>query len=189
MTIHDIGVALQTYLLSQSCPFPVVDGPEVPKPAGWGRERIVLEHDQGGDSFAPPRGLHLNARHVRTVTDNYKLTIYARSSLAGASVFEHRERALSVRETVIAGIYVIAARNKNRWDPKSGSLVVPADLAASDALGGAAYELKFTYETPIRVVTFRGDARPEGTVGALTSTTNVSRAGAADDDTETACGA
>lgn len=188
-TIHDVAVALRAYLVTQGCPFDVVDGPEPPTTT-WGRERIVVEHDVAGkDSFSLARGLHINAKHRKTATDAYKLTIYARSSVGGGKPFEHRSRAKLVRETVIVGLDYVAAVNKNRWNPTSGGFVTPPDLAASELPGGAAYELKFTYDLPIRVVTFAQAARPEGTLAAMTSSTTVTRF--ADDETpeETACGA
>ncbi len=188
-TVHDIAVALRTYLRTQNCPLDVVDGPEQPTTT-WGRERIVIEHDvDGSDSFSNPHGLHTNAKHRHTATDAYKLTIYTQSKVPGAKPFEHRSRAKLVRETVVAGLDYVAATNKNRWSPSSGAFVTPPDLALSEQPGGAAYELKFTYDLPIRVVTFAGEARPEGTLTGLRSTTSVTRFG--DDETpeETACGA
>ncbi len=188
-SIHDVVVALRAYLVTQGCPLDVVDGPEQPTTT-WGRERIVIEHDLAGkDSFGGPRGLHTNAKHRHTATDAYKLTIFARSAVGGGKPFEHRARAKLVRETVMVGLDYVAGANKNAWKPTSGGFVSPPDLAASEQPGGAAYELKFTYDLPIRVVTFPQAARPEGTLTGLTSMTNVSRF--ADDDTpeETACGA
>jgi len=190
MSLHAIGSALAAYLATQGCPLTVVYGPELPTTT-FGRERIVLEHAVGAkDSFGAPRGLHVNAKHRHTVTDNYKLTIYVRSAASGAKPFEHRERARAVREVVVAGLDYVAATRKNRWSPQSGSLITPPDLAATELPGGAVYELLFTYETPIRVVTFANAARPEGDIGAITSTTEVAITGALESDPhETACGA
>lgn len=194
MSIHDIGVELQAYLKSQGCPFAVVDGPEQTKTATWGRERVVLEHDvEAKDAFADPRGLHTNAKHRHTATDTYKFTIYAQSKKPGATPFEHRTRIQTVRETVMAGMDLVAAKRINRWKPTSGGFITPPDLAEAERATGAVYELKFTYELPIRVVTFVGDARPEASMGALVSSTNVSRSVASDgtesNTPETACGA
>ena len=198
-TIHDVGVALQAYLRSQSCPIEVVDGPERTKTTTFGRERIVIEHASSGKaSFDGPRGLHTNAKHAYTAIDPYKITIYAQSKRAGAREFEHRTRALLIREVVLAGLRYVAAVNKNRVNPKDGNFATPEDLAKTEANGGAVYELTITYELPIRVVTFAGEALPEATLAHMTSKTMVSRTGAADDDnnhntppltSETACGA
>ncbi len=198
-TIQDVGVALQAYLRTQGCPFDVVNGPEGTRTTTGGRERIVLEHDLGKSSFDGPRGLHINAKHAYTAVDTYKITIYARSVKSAPSEFEHRSRALLVREVVLAGMRYVAAVNKNRFLPKAGGFTVDGDLAASERNAGAVYELTFTYELPIRVVTFAGQAAPEGNVAHMTSRTMVSRTGAdADSDdnpntppltSEKACGA
>jgi hypothetical protein len=197
-TIHDVGAALQAYLRVQGCPLDVVDGPEGTRTTTAGRERIVIEHDSGQASFDGPRGLHLNARHAYTAIDPYKITIYARSARSGALQFEHRSRALLVREVVLAGLRYVSAVNKNRFLPKSGAFTDVGDLVKSEANGGAVYEMTVTYELPIRVVTFAGEAQPEGALSNMTSRTKVSRTGAADDDnnpntppltSETACGA
>ena len=197
-SIHDVGLALAAYLTAQGCPVAVVDGPEPTKTATWGRERIVLEHDLSASaSFGGPRGLHVNARHSYSAADPYKITIYVRS-VAGAAPFEHRQRAMRVREQVLSGLRYVASINKNRFEPKAGKFTTPEDLTGSERPGGAAYELTFTYELPVRVVTFAGAAVNEASLAALSSTTKVSRAGIADDDNnpntpsataETACGA
>lgn len=182
-TAHDIGAALAAYLVTQGCPLPVVDGPEPTKTATWGRERIVLEHDfSGKGSFGAARGLHVNAKHRRTASDPYKITIYARSAHAGATECEHQTRALLVRETVMAGLDYVAAVNKNHWEPKSGGFTVPDDLAKSETQAGAVYEISLTYDLPIRVITFAQAARPEGNIAGWHSTTKVSRTGEADND-------
>ncbi len=187
MSLHAIGVNLGAYLLSQGCPLPVVDGPELPTTT-WGRERVVIEHDAGGESFGPPRGLHINAKHRRTRSAAYKITIYARSAAAGAGDFEHRTRAENVLECVIVGLDNVAAARINRWEPKSGGFITPVDLVKSETQAGAVYELKLTYDLPIRVVTFPGAARPEGTLVDFISSTGV-YGPPPDTSAEIACGA
>lgn len=198
LSIHDVGVALGAYLTAQGCPVAVIDGPEPTKTVTWGRERIVLEHDTAASaSFDGPRGLHTNARHSYSAADPYKVTIYATSRAASAP-FEHRQRAMRIREQVLSGLRFLSSVNKNRFDPKAGRFITPEDLAGSERPAGAAYELTFTYELPVRVVTFAGAAVNEATLAGLASTTKVSRAGIPDDDgnpntpsvsSETACGA
>ncbi len=189
-TVHDIGVALQAYLAANGCPIPVIDGPEQARTA-WTPERVVLEHDTTArSSFDSPRGLHTNAKHLYTSLDPYKVTVYVQSRLGGAKTFEHRTRAHVAREAVIAGLRTISATNKNVFVLKDAGFITPPDLAASEQPNGAAVEVKFTYGLPVRVVTFVGDAQPEGTLTGLSSTTTVSRnADNPDASVETACGA
>lgn len=197
-TLHEVATALQSYLSEHGCPLDVIDGPINPTTT-WASERIVIEYDDDAKgSFANPRGLHTNAKHRYTATDPIKVTIYAQSKRTGGLTFEHRARAMLIRETVIAGLEYVAAVNKNKFLPKTGGFVTPPDLAKTETQPGAVYELKITYDLPIRAVTFVGAARPEGSVVDMRSTTRVGRNGIADDDddpntpqlgAETACGA
>lgn len=201
LTIHEVSKALGVYLLAHGCAVPVVNGPET-KRTSYAPEAIVIEHDADGkDSFGNPRGLHTNAKHRYLATDTFKLTIYVQSRVAGAKVFEHRQRAKLVREAVMVALDHVAAdlsRNARAWKPTSGGLVAPADIADSEQPGGAAYEMKFTYDLPVREVTFAGAARAEASIVDFQSSTRISRTGTADDDdnpntpsltSETACGA
>ncbi len=159
----------------------------------------MLEYDDDGStSFGNPHGLHRNAKHSYTATDPLKATVYAQAKRSGSLTFEHRTRALLVREQVLSGLRYVAATNKNKFTPKSGRFITPPDLAATETQAGAVYEIKFTYDLPIRVVTFAGEAATEGTLTGMTSRTMVSLTGEADDDddpntppitSETACGA
>ncbi len=184
-TIRQVGVALDAFLKAHGCPLDVIDGPDIPTTT-WGRERIVLEYDDDGTtSFGNPHGLHVNAKHSFTASDPMKATIYAQAKRSGSLVFEHRARAILVREQVLSGLRYVAATNKNKFAPKSGRFITPPDLAATETQAGAVYEIKLTYDLPVRVVTFAGSAQPEGELTAMTSMTMVSRTGDADDDDNT----
>jgi hypothetical protein len=198
--IHELGVELAARLGTQGVPLPVVDGPEPTTTTTWGRERIVIQHADGGDAFGPPRSQHINPKHRHTRTANYKLTIYAKSAAIGAAVFEHRRRAEHVLDKVLCAMDYVAAVRKNRWAPKSGGFITPPDLAASEKPGGAVYELSFTFDRAVIDRTWANAAAEEFTITAdhLTSTTKVSQAQGPDDDSdpnnvpaaaETACGA
>ncbi len=198
--IHEIGKELEAVLRTAGCPLRVDDGPESTQTTTFGRERIVIEHVPGGDSFGPTRSQHVNPDHRMTWIVGCKVTIYAQSPSAGARPFEHRRRASRVLNMVLVGLEQVARTNRNAWRPTGGGFVTPADLAASEAQAGAVYELTFTYDRPVVVQTWAGESAAEFTLGAngITSITKVSRNGVADDDddpntvpasAETACGA
>jgi len=197
--IHEIGVELQTKLYARGCPFRVVDGPEAAQTTTWARERIVLERDRdSGDRFCPARSQAKNKDQRMTRSIGVKLTIYAQSVSSGALQFEHERRVDHVLDQVLVAIEEIAIARKNAWALGGGKFVQPDDIEKSDAPGGAAYELKFTFDRAVNVQTFAGEKRPEATIGAggITSTTKVSRAHADDDNdpntvpanAETSCG-
>lgn len=191
--IHEIGRELESRLRAKGCPFPVVDR-ETDKPVGW-RERIVIEHD-GNDSFGPVRSQHTNPKHRATRRIGGKITIYARSPAANATAWEHRRRAEAALDLVICAMAYIAADRKNAWAPTGGAFVAPADETSADAPGGAAYELRFTFDRPVPDWTWGKAIAPEATIAGFTNTTKVSACGADDDNdpttvpvqAETACG-
>ena len=194
--IHEIGRELLAELRVQGAPFIVIDGPEPTKTVTWGRERIVLEHDDGGsDSFARPRTQSVNPKRRYTRSAAYKLTIYAQSPAPGASVFEHRVRVEKALDVAVCALELIAARRKDHFEPTGGKLVTPPELADSERPNGAAYELKFTFDRGVAQSTWAGAKRPEATlgVGGLRSTTKVSGGTGTDTDVpgsaETSCGA
>lgn len=193
--IHEIGRELQTELRAKGFPFVVKDGPEPTKTTTWGDERIVIEHDDGGnDSFARPRTTSDNPKRRYARAASYKLTIYAQSPAPGAGVFEHRTRVEKALAGVVCAMELIGARRRDHFEPKGGKLVTPPELADSERPNGAAYELKFTFDYGIATTTWAGAKRPEGTLAGMTNTTKASlETGSTDTgiplDAETSCGA
>lgn len=187
--IHEIGLELAAKLVAIGVPFAVVDGPEGTKTITWGRERIVLEHDDANDSFGPPRSQHQNPKHRYTRTAAYKLTIYAQSRTAGATLFEHRRRASRALDRVLVAMDSVAADRKNRWKPGAGRFVTPEDLKDTERANGAVYELSFTFDHAVEVRTWAGAALPESALTAVTSRTQVSLLNEDTPSAETACGA
>lgn len=202
--IHEIARELQAALRSRGCPFDVVDGVEPTKPTTYARERIVLEHDEAADdTFSPVRGAgaatRKNPAPLLVVNQALKATIYAQSPKAGAMPFEHRRRAEQVRDHLLVALRDVATERHNGWEPRAGRFVQPIDLERTEVIGGAVYELRFTFERGVKVETWKGDKRPEATLagGMMRSRTKVSAQGWDDDNdpatvpanAETACGA
>jgi len=190
--IHEIGANINTVLKTRGCPILVIDGPEPTNTTTGARERIVLEHDEdAGDSYAAPQGTRGNdaARFVCQV--GYKATFYVQAPAAGAKPYEHRRRAEHLRDLFTVAMFDVAKVRKNNCSIKGGRFIQPVDLAKSETIAGAVYELKFTFDRGIRVLTWAGEKRPEAAVGdfEVGSTTKVRLAHGADDATpETGCG-
>jgi hypothetical protein len=198
--LHEIGRELGAVLAANGCPFVVVDGPEQVTAATWGRRRIVIEHDAGGDSFSAPRNATRNPRIYQVRNIGVKLTIYAQSTATGARPFEHRRLAEQVLDQVVVALTDIAAVRRNAVKFTGGKFIQPADLDKSEFPPGVAYELTFTFDRGITGVTWAGAAEPETTItpGRVKSITKVSRVGTPDNDNnpntppptaEIACGA
>jgi len=195
--IHEIGVELQAALRARLCPFVVVDGPERRATTTWGNERVVIEHDEGGDSYEPSRSQRPNPKHRMTRRMGVKLTIYARSPKAGAREFEHRRRAEHVLDLVLVCMGDVAATRRNAWSQGGGKFVLPADLEKSETPGGAVYEQLITFDRAVYQQDWNGAIAGEATLADITSTTKAFRAWTPDDDddfttppatAETACG-
>lgn len=188
--IHEIGRELQAALRAKGCPFNVVDGPEGQATTTYARERIVIEHDEAGDSFGPTRSQSRNPRNRMIRNVGVKITIYAQSSASGALEFEHRRRAEHVLDLVLVALEKVITARHNGWVVKAGRFINPEDLAKSETIGGAVYELSFTVERGVFDTTFTNAARPEFTMGAggISSTTRAMRPGADEADAEIACG-
>ncbi len=164
--IREIGTELAARLEAKGVPVPVVDGPENPTTM-WGRERIVIEHDDGADSFGPPRSHRRNPSHRYTRTMSCKMTIFAKSPAAGAAIFEHRRRAERILDKVLCAMDYVAAVRKNHWAPKSGKYITPPDLAGSENPAGAVYELSFEFDRAVMDQTWAGANRPESTMSLV----------------------
>lgn len=191
--IHELATELRAELRALGVPVAVIDGPEPTTTTTWGRERIVVAfNEDGSDSFVQPRALRTNARHRYTAREACKVTIYAQSPAASATSFEHRARAKRLRDHVLVAFDVVAAKRRNRWSPDSGRFIAPEDLDKSGQPKGAVYELLFTFEQAVPVLTWKGEGTSEGLISSVQSRTDVAMTYEIVDDLnppETACGA
>lgn len=163
--LHEIGTEIQTTINGRLCPLPVVDGPEPTDTVTFARERIVLEYDPSGDSFAVPRAQRPNPSHRMTRLIGCKLTIYAQEVTPNAMAFEHRRRAEHILDQVLVALYEGAAQRANQLEIVRGAFVQPIDLAGSPVQGGAVYELYFKFGRAVFTQDFPGNIAPTGTVG------------------------
>lgn len=190
--IHEIAKEVGALLRARGCPLPVLDGTEQSTSTTYARERIVFEHDEdAGDVFTPIKGTNVNPSPRAVVEQGFKATIYAQSTRAGAFPFEHRRRAEIARDFILCALIEVAADRNNVLAFKGGRFVQPDGLDKSKTIGGAKYELKFTFDRGVRVIDWDGGKRPEAEVGpggvVIKNTTKAHLVGS-DDPPETACG-
>jgi hypothetical protein len=163
--LHEIGVELAAALRTKKCPIGVVDGPEPMGTTTWGRERIVIEHDdEGGDAFSHVLSQHKNPKHRATRAIGVKVTIYAQSTRPGALHWEHRRRAEHTLDIVVVALADVITARKNAWRITGGKFVTPPDLDSSEKPGGAVYELKFTVDRGVYEQKWTGEIRPQMTM-------------------------
>ncbi len=184
--IREVGKELLLALKAQGCDaFKVLEGPERTKPTSFGNERIVLEHDEpAGDSYGITRRADVNPKTRMTRVIGATLTIYAQDPTPGAKPFEHRRRAEHVLDLVLIALGDVFSVRKNGWSVKGGRFTQPKDLEASEQIGGAVYELSFSFERGVTERTWAGAAKPEITIteGLITTSVVASAQGGIDDD-------
>jgi hypothetical protein len=182
--MHAVGAALSAQLKLQKCPVPVVDGPEASAKLPT-HERIVIE-ELPSDKFGPARSQHQNPKPVLTRVVGGKITIHAQETHAGATHFEHEDRADRILDAVLFAIAVVAAQRKVSWSPVTGGFkpIPEYDAKKSELPPGAQYELLFTIDRAISQTTFDGAAKPTGVISGFNNTTQLPTGS----DVETSCG-
>lgn len=180
MMLPRIAAQLQAKLRARGCPLSVVNGPESTETVTYGRERIVIEHGDGGDRFSAVTGQRPNPVHRAVRGVNTKITIYAQSPRSGAVEPEHRARAEHILDLVLIALGDCAATSEifNVWEPTAGGFFVAEDLEGSARWGGARYELTCTISRAVFEQNWKGEIAPEMTMGAdgsgIATTTKVS---------------
>lgn len=180
--LREIAAELEANLGLIECPLHVIPGPEPAATTTFARERIVLEHDEKTpDQFKAPRVAGQKNPRIRLIRDvAAKLTIYAQAPGAGATHWEHRRRAEHILDLVLVQLQktVVYARQTGMTIGR-GSFIEPADLAASEAIRGAAYQLEFTLERAVIEQNYDSSIAGEGTfshtVNTVSSTDTVGR--------------
>ena len=189
--IHEIMTEISTKLASKGCPIRVFDGPENTKTTTGARERVIVEHDeQGGDSFSAPLTQHKNPKMRMIRNIGVRITIYAQAANVGALDWEHRRRAEHLLDLVMVALYDTLKVRRNGFQIRKAGFTQSDDLAASEIIAGATYELTLSIERGVYDTTWAGDKRPEGTPATIGSKTHVSIYHGPDDAMpETGCGA
>lgn len=193
--LREIARAVDAALAARSVPVRVAAGPEKTTPTTYARERVVIEHD-GGDTFSAPRSQKLNPRALMNRSVGAAVRIYARSSVAGADVLDHRGRAEEILDHTLHAIdAVLRGERKSTWSVVGGGFEDLPDLANSDARAGALYVLRIAYDRAVLDVAWSTGAAAEeaefgGATGVvLTNQTQVSLAsGPEGAPVETGCG-
>lgn len=187
--MHELGKELEAALVLKGCPFRVKDR-ESHKPTAH-RNVIVIEHD-GGDTFSPPKsqsGPNVDASapkrwYLRTVGG--KLTIYAQSTKAAATEWEHRRLAEHVLDLSLVALRTVCTNGDRRaqFVPGRGQFIELEDLEASEVKGGAVYELGFTVDRAVEERDWDGSLTGFVTIepDMVQTTTHVSLANGPDDD-------
>ena len=162
--IHEVAVNLAQQLAGRNVPIPVLDGPDRRLTTTFWRERIIVEHDPNGDSFAPTHiaGLRLGVppRTLLTRSIGVRITIYAQNPNKGSPYWEHKRRAELILDMVLCALRTVGQVRQNWPGFRSGKFVDPEDLKASETPGGAIYELIVTIDRGVADRNWDGSVDP-----------------------------
>lgn len=176
--IHEISTEVATRLKAAGCPIEVVDGPPWAETT-WGGERIMFTLDEGGDSFGPVQGTHVNPRLVAVRSVAFFVRISAQSKRAGALFFEHTRRVEAILDQVIVALSDVCRLREQPLQIRSGKWLPVKDLEKSTMAAGAVYELSATVGRGISRKNWQGEAAEEITIteGLIKTTAYASAKG------------
>lgn len=178
--IHEIGVQLGQTLSSKGLGIPVVDGPERRPTTTFARERVVIERS-GEDGYESRHLADKNPRTRMTRLIACKVTIYAQEPNKGAAEWEHFRRAEQMLDMVLIALDQIAKARQNLFKPKSGKFVVPDDMKHGETMGGAVYELQFTFDRGVADRNWNGSIQPTGSAAIIDTESIVQQNGTGDE--------
>jgi hypothetical protein len=139
-----ITYQLRDALKARGVPLPVIAGPEVTKAGVSARSRIVVERERGkGESVSAPRTIQRNPtlQYVRTIA--FRVRIWARSTIAGATAMDHERLADIVADQVLLVLRGIASSRRTVLRIGGCGMVSAGELDATtgQAWAGVVYEL------------------------------------------------
>jgi hypothetical protein len=165
--LYEISKELSSALSVVGCPLRVVYGPE-PKTTGLTDSRIVIERDRkAGDQFTGPRSQQRNPKLIDVRAIGCVLRVYAQSTLAGASVYDHERIADQAIDQIDVAMRTIINTRKTMWRVTSAKLLSADELQLQGLTvwPGVVYEMKFQVDRGVLRTTWAGEAADEATMG------------------------
>lgn len=175
--ILDMMFAIQDILVYRKFPVDLIYGPERLARPGYFGGVIILERDRDADDqWLPAKGANQNpdSRGVRGLA--VKVTIFSRSALPSAAVFEHEYECEQYVDAWLSAWseWVVAA--------KAGVLTITSSRYLStkdrddvEAWGGVVYQIKGVVQRGVYSREFTGAARPTGQAGGVGSSVDVAQ--------------
>lgn len=148
--------------------------PQVPSKVGGSRLYMNID-DEAGDQIKPTASQRPNPKIVHVRAIGVRVVIYAHDTRQGAHRGHHEAVALNISQMVHAALDSVINAAKTRWTPGRYGFVA---VEGSDDWAGRAYEMRFTVDTGIEDVTWKGDAAPEVAAPHTRTTHTVNGSGA-----------
>lgn len=177
--IYELSRSVEALMRERNFPVQVVFGPERDKrPLGQTGVIIVEDNDDGLDDFTAPQGAQRNPRKIAMWALSAKATIYARSSLPGAHLGDHRRELMRYVQGFIAAVDRWTTAERCSAQFSGGGMLKREEYGEGfEQYPGAAYV--FLFRLPIGVFDFvytpeadhtPGDAQPTGSPATVTNT-------------------
>ena len=152
-----------------------------PVPSAVGATRIYMTTDDAaGDQVRPPhspvsRG---NPKIVGNLALGARVVIFARSTVTGARRHNHEALALQIANMVHVAIHEVVLASRTTY--RAGRYGFVANDATPDGWAGRVYEMSLQLDTPLRDISWIGEAGPEGSFTTASTTLAASGDGATD---------
>jgi len=147
--------------------------PQIPVKVGGSRLFMHID-DEAGDQIKPTTSQRPNPKLVSVRAVGVRVVIFAHDTRQGAHRGHHEAEALIISQMVHAALDQVVKAANTRWTPGRYGFVA---VEGSEGWAGRAYEMRFTVDTAIEDVTWKGAAAPEYTF--TDATTTHTRTGAA----------
>ena len=146
-------------------------------PEKVGTTRLFFELDaEAGDRAAPTRSQRKNGKRVGVRAVGCRVVIFASSAKEGAQRSDHEALALQIANMVQVSLHHVVLRAKTLWRMRAVGFA--ADQT-TDGWAGRVYVMRFEIDTPVADLTWRGDEKPEGSLGGAASILNAAGNGVA----------
>jgi hypothetical protein len=168
--IHSLADAVALLLKARKYPHPVIRGPELRARDG-NDMAIVFERDiEAGDAIVAPMGAKQISPHVEAPFNRMVsgvVTVYARSPLSGATPGDHEDEVDRVCDGVLCAMYRACKTAKLPLAIVSSALLPPSTPeggAPARMPAGRAAQIRFTVQTLVRDVEYRGGGPLTGVI-------------------------
>lgn len=175
--ILDMMLDIQDKLVYRKFPVDFVYGPERLQRPGYFGGVVILERDrEGEDQWLPAKGASTNpdSRGVRGLA--VKFTIFSRSALPSAAVFDHEFECEQYVDALLSALaeWVVAAK-AGVLQIASSRYLSSKDRDDVEAWGGVVYQVKAVIQRGVFSRDFTGAARPTGQAGGVGGAVNVAQ--------------
>lgn len=165
--LYEISREIETELIARECVYPVVYGPER-VPTSIVNCRIVIERERGaGEDVGAPKHRGVNPRPIATRSIAGRCLVFAKSSKAGANVWDHEREADLAVDLLIVALHASARRRCSEYRVTGGKILAANELEYEglSAWPGVVYELTFEIDRGVSDAKWTGEKRPEATIG------------------------